>query len=341
MTNIRSYLKWSLIGLAVLFFIRVFLFQTYHVRDFGMASTLLPGDRVVINKFRAGVRLPLSLLGLPGPGAPYIDALRLPYLRLPAIKKLKRQDVIAFNTPAGADKPLDRKKLMISRIIGLPTDTVYIKDKVVLVNNKAVSPPATGRKEFRVITAGLPIPEVFLRKNDIEKARKIADIGIFDIDLQIGTDSLLLKYNGIKTIRETRQNLGDASTDYYPLSNFFMFNRDQFGPFRVPAKGMNVAIDIRSIDFYRDMIETQEKHDVLVDFEGVHIDGRLVTSYTFQKDYFFVLGDNRDNTNDSRKIGFVPSDHVLGVAGRILWSRQHDFDYLRKGHPERILRKVR
>jgi signal peptidase I len=341
MTNLRKYLKWSLLGLLAILLTRVFLYQSYRAGDFHMASTFLPGDRVLVNKYRAGVRLPVSILGLPGAGAPYIDAFRLPYLRLPALKKLKRQDVIVFNSPAGADKPIDRKKLIAGRIVGLPTDTVYIKDKVVMVNNKVVAPPVKARNEFRVITAGSKIPDAFLRQNDLEKPRTVADIGIFDIDLPQGTDSLLTKEEGVKTVRETLQSLGDASIDYYPQSNFFFFNRDQFGPFRVPAKGMTVTVDIKSIDFYRDMIEIQEKHNVLVDFSGVHIDDVLVTSYTFEKDYYFVMSDNRDNPNDSRKFGFIPADHVLGVATRIVWSRQNTYDYLRKAHADRTLDKIR
>jgi signal peptidase I len=306
-----------------------------------MASTLLPGDKVIVNKFRAGLRLPISIIGLPGTNSPYADRIRLPYLRLPAIKKLRRQEVIVFNHPAGADKPIDRKRLMISRIIGLPTDTLLIRDKEVWVNNKVVAPPVLARREYRVITSGQPIGNDFLKKYSIEKPRVVADIGIFDLDLPKDASMALEKIPGIKTVRETKQFPGDASVDYYPLSNFFMWNRDQFGPFRVPSKGMTVGVDLRSIDFYREMIETQEKHDVMVDYSGVRIDGKLVTSYTFEKDYYFVLSDNRDNPDDSRKIGFVPADHIIGVANRIIWSQQHEFDYIRKFNPGRILKAIR
>ncbi len=340
MKNLRRNLKWSFLVLLILLFVRVFLFQIVTESSFHMASTLLPGDRVIINKFRAGWRLPITPVGLPGTNAPYIDV-RLPYLRLPAIKKLKRQDVIAFNTPAGSDSPIDRKKLMISRIVGLPTDTVLIKDKVVTVNNKLVAPPASSRIEYRITNSGQPIPNDFLRKYDLEAPRVIAEIGIFDLDLPKEAAAELEKMEGIKTVRETKHFLGDGLGEFYPISNFFMWNRDQFGPFRVPAKGMEVGIDLRSIDFYREMIETHEGHDVLVDFSGVHIDGKLVNTYTFAKNYYFVLSDSRDNPNDSRKIGFVPEDHILGIASRIIWSSQNQFSYFKKLHPGRILKGIR
>lgn len=341
MKKYRKILKWSLWTLGILLIIRVFLFQVAGIDHFHMASTLLPGDRVIVNKFRAGLRLPISIIGLPGTNAPYADGIRLPYLRLPAIKRLQRNEVVVFNHPVGSDKPIDRKRLLFGRIVGLPTDTIMIKDKLVSANNIPLAVPGKARAEYRVVTSGEPIGNDFLRKHDLEKPRTIANIGIFDIDLSKDASADLEKIPGIKTVRETRQFLGDASVDYYPLSNFFMWNRDQFGPFRVPAKGMSVGIDIRTIDFYRDLIESHEGHDVLIDFAGVHIDGALATSYTFEKNYYFVLSDNRDNPDDSRKIGFVPADHIVGVAKRIIWSSQNDYDYIKRIHPGRILKRVR
>jgi signal peptidase I len=319
----------------------VAFYQVVPVKDFHMASTLLPGDRVIVDKFRSGLRLPISVIGLPGTDAPYADGIRLPYMRLPAIIKLKRQDVVVFNHPVGSDRPIDRKRLMISRIIGLPTDTVLIRDKVITVNNQPVSPPELARVEYRVVTEGQPIDPAFIRKYRIENPRLVADIGIYDADLPAAAAEELKKMKGISTVRETRHFLGDPSTGYYPLSGFFLWNRDQYGTLRVPAKGMTVGIDVKTIDFYRPIIETHEGHDVMVDFSGVHIDGALTTSYTFEKNYFFMLGDNRDNPNDSRKIGFIPEDHVLGVARRVLWSGQNDFDYIGKFHPGRILKGIR
>jgi len=337
----RKYVKWSLWTILALLVIRICFFQVMKVGDFHMSSTLLPGDRVIVNKFRAGLRLPISFIGLPGVNAPYADGIRLPYLRLPALKSIQRQDVIVFNKPAGTDKPIDRKQLMISRVIGLPGDTVLIKDKIVYINNKVVNPPVSARTEYRVITSGKPIGDDFIRKYDLEKPRLIADIGIYDVDLPVGVNTILEKVSGIKTVRETKQFPNDASTNYFPESNFFKWNRDQFGPFLVPSKGATVTIDLKSIDFYRNIIEISEGHDVSVDYAGAHVDGHLVTSYTFKKDYYFILSDDRDNPDDSRVIGFVPADHLVGTARRVIWSQQSKYDYSRKFRPGRILKKIR
>jgi len=341
MKKYKRYLKLSLWTLLILILVRVFFYQVMDISNFHMSSTLLPGDKVIVNKYSAGLRSPISIIGLPGTNAPYADGVRLPYLRLPAIKKLRRQEVIVFNYPAGSDKPIDRKRLMISRIVGLPADTVMIMDKLVSVNNKTIAPPALARSEYRVITTGQPIGNEFIRKYDLEKPRVVANIGIYDVDLPKGANEVLQKADGVKNIRETKQFLGDAAVDYFPASNFFMWNRDQFGPFRVPFEGMTINLTLKIFDFYREIIETQEGHDVMMDFAGIHIDGKIVTSYTFEKNYYFVLSDNRDNPDDSRKIGFVPADHIIGVAKRIIWSHQNDYDYIRKFHLGRILKRIR
>jgi signal peptidase I len=305
-----------------------------------MASTIMPGDRVLVNKFRAGCRLPVSIIGLPGPRAPYADLFRLPYLRLPALKKIQRQDVIAFNSPAGSDIPLDRKKILISRLVGLPGDTVLVWDKQLYINRGPVTPSEDGRMEYRVVTKGKEIGEDFLKEFRIEKPRLVADIGIYDFDLTPEAKASLEKNDMVETVRSTKQYAGDTKGDYYPPSPFYAWNRDQFGPLIVPAKGARIAIEIKTVDLYRDIIEVHEGHELIVDFRGVSIDGKISTEYTFSKDYCFVMDDNRDNPQDSRKIGFIPMDHVLGVSHRILWNGKKQYDYLKKIQPDRILKRI-
>lgn len=341
MNPYRRIIRWTLISLAVVLFFRIFLFQSLRVPDFHMASTILPGDRVIVNKFIAGYRFPVSIIGLPGPRSPYADWFRLPYFRLPAIGKLKRTDIIAFNNPSGSDSPLDRKKILVSRIAGLPGDTVMIRDKQLHVNGKPVTPPLNARTEYRVITNGKQIGVDFLREFRIEKPRVIADIGIYDFDLSPESKTVIEKNPDVKAIRPTMLYPRDNREGYYPPSSFFRWNRDQYGPLVVPAKGARVSIEIKNADLYRDIIEAHEGHELIVDFRGVTIDGSLVTEYTFEKDYCFVMDDNRDNPKDSRVIGFIPIDHVIGVARRVLWNGNKQYDYLKKFQPDRILKRIR
>jgi signal peptidase I len=249
--------------------------------------------------------------------------------------------VIAFNNPAGSDTPLDRKKILISRLVGLPGDTVMVWDKQLHINRKPVPPPVMARTEYRVITNGKAIGDDFLTEYRIEKPRMIADIGIYDFDLSPEAHASIEKHPDVKTIRPTKLYPSDNREGYYPPSSFFRWNRDQYGPLVVPAKGASISLEIKNVDLYRDIIEVHEGHELIVDFQGVTLDGLLVTEYTFEKDYCFVMDDNRDNPKDSRKIGFIPMDHVLGVSNRVLWNGRKSYDYLKNLQPDRILKRIR
>ena len=306
-----------------------------------MASTLLPGDRVIVNKFVTGIRLPISWIGLPGINAPYVNSLNLPYARLPRFRDFRRQDVVAFNFPAGSDVPLDRKRLQVSRIVGLPGDTILVWDKQLYVNRTKIDPPTLSREEFRVVTSGSEIPETFLREFSIEKPRTIAEVGIYDMDLSREAREAVEKIDIVTNVRPTKQFVGDSKQDYYPPSFFFLWNRDQYGPLVVPSKGTTVQIELKNVDLYRDIIETHEKHEIVIDFKGIQIDGIPASEYTFKKDYYFVMDDNRDNPADSRRIGFIPKDHLLGVCHRIVWSGQNKYDYIKSIQAKRFFKSVR
>jgi signal peptidase I len=342
MKRIRKAALWAGGILLGLWLCRVLLFQWVKVDDFHMASTLLPGDRVWVNKFISGWRVPNTIIGLPGPSAPYSDLVRLPYWRTPAIRKFKRQDLVAFNHPRGSDVPVDRKRIQISRIVGFPGDTVLVWDKKLYLNRQKSDPPPLSRSEYRVVTDGREIGRQFLRKYLVEKPRLIEKVGIYDLDLDTTAAAAIGQLEGVKTVRPTKQFIGDSSIDYYPPSGFFMWNRDQFGPLVVPRKGVTVELTMNTVDLYKDIIEGSENNNIRVDFQGlIYINETRVSSYTFKKDYFFMMDDNRDHPNDSRVIGFVPVDHFIGPVRRIAWSGQVKEDNLPKFSFKRTLKGVR
>ncbi|MCD6332087.1 MAG: hypothetical protein J7L89_02330 [Bacteroidales bacterium] len=243
-----------------------------------MASTLLPGDRVWVLKTR----------------------------------NLHRQDMILYRNPGYHDLSIRKRELMASRLAGLPGDTVIVFNKILFINRDTVYDPPGARHEFRVVTDGNVINSDFLKKYTIQKPKLIADIGIYDLSMPRALSEPLGKTKGIKTVRETRQFIGDSSIDYYPPSPYYMWNRDQFGPLVVPAKGDTIQISIKTVDLYRDIIENFEGNEIEVDFRGVFINGKPAKHYVFKKDYYFILDDNRGRPNDSRVIGFIPQDHLYG-----------------------------
>lgn len=323
-----------------LFLIRVFVFQVYRVDGFSMSSTLLPGDRLIVNKINTGTRMPNSILGLPGVDRAYLDAFRIPYLRLPGFRKFKRNDVVVFNDPRISDIPIDRSALLVSRIAGLPGDTVIILNKELYINRDKVPDSPKYRRSYRVVTDSQPIPGEFLIRNNLEMPILIADIGIYDVNMDSLALESLIEYPEIKTVRDRKQFFGDSSIGYFPYSSFFYWNRDQYGPLIVPAAGLEIDISLKNIDLYSEIIDIYEGNELIVDFSGVSINGKKADKYTFKKNYYFVMDDNRDNPNDTRILGFIPVTHLLGTSKRIIYSGESGFDYLDKSGNRRILKKI-
>jgi len=308
-------------ALLVILAVRVFLFQTVKMRSHNMGSTLLYSDRILINKVSKGIRFPSTIFGLPGPRSPHIDRIRLPYLRLPGLSDFKRGDIIAYNFPRIADKAIDRKPIVISRIAGLPGDTIFLLDKNLFVNRKFVEAPKTVRRLYRIVTDGSEIPHSFIEKWSLDEPIVVANVGVFDILLDTICYQAIKDQSFVKTIRSLKMYAGDSSSGYFPNSNFHSWNRDQFGPFIVPYKNQTIELSIETIDRYRDIIEIHEGKEVLVSYDGVFLDGYKSSKYTFEKDYYFVLDDNRDQPTDSRMIGFIPKTHIIGTSKLILWSK--------------------
>ena len=336
----RKYIKIVLWVFVALFIIRVFVYQTYKQESFSMASTLLPGDKVLVNKLKTGARFPVSILGLPGADRAYIDAFRIPYFRLPAFRKFKHDDVVAFNDPRISDAPVDRTPINISRIAGLPGDTLYILNKDLYVNQEKVPEKEGFRRHYRIVTDGSELPVEFLKEHNLSDPEVIADIGIYDLMMDSTAFLAARELPMVKTVRDKKQFYGDSSRGYFPYSSFFRWNRDQFGPLIVPTSGLEVNISLNSIDLYRDIINKYEGNDLIVDYSGVSINGKKVDTYTFKNDYYFVMDDNRDNPNDTRIIGFVPKTHLLGTSKRILFSGKSGFDKLDASKGLRFFKRI-
>jgi signal peptidase I len=276
----------------------------------------------------------MTLLSLPltGDKIPFtdihswLDWVQLPFFRMPGYSHISRNDLIAFNYPSEHDIPVDRRTVYIKRCIALPGDTVALIDKKVFVNEKLLCDNPDVKYKYRIITEGNDLPEETLVKNNIERGTPTEVSGIFDYFLTSEQSRMLLNEPGIRNVRLMKLVRGDKYHDYFPHSDFYAWNLDYFGPVTVPAKGATVKLDYKNIDLYKSIIRDYEHNRLEVENTRIILNGKVDSSYTFKKNYYFVLDDNRNNSKDSRHWGFLPEDHIIGIPSLIWFSLEKKKD---------------
>jgi len=247
--------------------IKTFLIETSRVPTGSMETTIKIGDFLFVDKFTYGSSSPRTI--------PFTNVV-LPYFQLPAISEPERGDIVVFEYPGDRDELFnfdrndpEQNVLVVNyvkRCIGIPGDTISIKEKVIFVNGKEAKRPANIQYINNYVTpAGVANPAIFPKDSP--------------------------------------------------------FNEDNYGPVVIPKKGDIIKLTVENIEAWRTIIDREHgKRVVTFDGNSILIDGKTVTSYTLQKDYYFMMGDNRDDSADSRFWGFVPRDKIVGQAFMIYWS---------------------
>lgn len=295
--------------------LRAFVFEAYRIPSTSMTETLLVDDYVFVSKLAYGPRLPTTL-GLPFTGR-YLRGIEWPVRRLPGYADVARGDVIVFNYPRAAG-PVDRRMPYIKRAIGLPGDTVAIRAKDVFVNGRLEPPPPQGEQFWRVALA---------RESAWPDETRLVGLGLTGRSDRLGprerlvsataeTAARLAREDGVASVEPFVRDPQDGSAAFAPEPQ----SLDDFGPVVVPARGLTIPLTEATWRLYRDTIERHEGQSVGRVAGGFEIGSRPATAYTFTQDYYFVLGDNRDDSADSRTWGFVPESHLIGKAVTIYLS---------------------
>ena len=259
--KVKYYLKETLVLIVMFLFLNSFLIASFMVPTGSMENEVMTGDFLIVNKFIYGGQSPRHI--------PFTN-FRLPWFRLPAIKEVKRGDVIVFEFP-GMREEVNPEAFTyyLKRCVALPGDTLQIINRAISINGKQI-----------------PIP-----KN--------------------------MKFNSFNFLPA---GYGDDRI-FPPTSNF---NEDNYGPVVVPFKGMKINLSLDNIIKWETFI-LREGHKITFSSDkNILIDGVLKSTYTVEQDYLFGMGDNRDNSLDSRYWGFIPKENLVGSPILVYWSWNSD-----------------
>jgi signal peptidase I len=254
----KRLLKILVLVLFLALILKAFVVDAFQIPTSSMKDTLLEGDFLLINKSAYSISTPHQI--------PFLGK-RLSRTELISTGKPEFNDVVAFEIPADYYNPdTSEYSILIKRIIGLPGDTIEIKDQILYINHKKYRTPS--------------YIKINLNESPIEKINK----------------------------------------DLFPYNN--KWSLENYGPIIVPKKGMKVEINPKNILQWQNAINTDYGKKVIsVEGTVINLNNQAIREYSFEKDYYFVLGDNRKNSLDSRYFGYIPEEWIIGKAFMIYWSK--------------------
>lgn len=302
-----------------------FIGNWFVVSSGSMENELLTGDMVYVNKLAYGARTPISGLGVS------TRWLCFGYHRLPGFSDIKHNDIIAFNYPdLDTLIPIDKKPVWIKRLIGLPGDTVQFDHGLAIVNGKHEELRKTHKLNYHVKVKG--DEAAFIYRTGYDDASRISKDNDWLIQLTADEAKELEHDNQVAYISLQYQDKGKYTDDTFPYELESGWNTDFYGPVVVPKKGVTVKLTLDNIPLYRLCIEAYEGVELLELGGKFYVDGKPITTYTFKLNYFFVAGDNRHGSMDSRNWGFLPESHLIGRVKTINFS----FDLKQEGFWSKI-----
>ncbi|HBF89081.1 MAG TPA: S26 family signal peptidase [Bacteroidales bacterium] len=357
--------------------IRMFFIEAFTIPTSSMEKTLLVGDYLFVSKVSYGPKLPNTPISFPfahhtlpltQSTKSYLEWIKMPYKRLLGFGDVERNDCVVFNFPEGDTvvvqhqdqsyyalirqfgrdfvwsnfdvivRPVDKKENYIKRCVAIPGDELQIKNGLVYINGQAQEKFEGLQFSYYVKTDGTRINPKVLEKLDITDYQIMSN-SEYQFSLTLENYEKIKNFANIKLI--TRNIKSDTlRSDYiFPHSANYVWNEDNFGPLKMPKRGEKIQLTVNNLPIYRRIIDIYENNDLKVNGDKIFINGKETNEYTFNMNYYWLMGDNRHNSADSRFWGFVPEDHVVGKAvfiwlsldknkswfNKIRWSRMFNY----------------
>lgn len=358
--------EWSdaiLFALVVATLIRMFYIEAYKIPTPSMEGSMKVGDFLFVSKAHYGSRVPMTPLAIPLTHQellgikPFSELLNLPYMRLPGLQDVERGEPVVFNYPQDYERnnetydyPVDKKQHYIKRCVAISGDSLQIKNKQVFVNGIASKNPEKLQYKYIAYFKAL-FQQRQAIKMDMYDYTPLSDNrpgeqgyrkGTFKYALFMDQEQVAnLRSNPmLDTLYEEVRSIGEQElgSNVYPDNRIlFDWNRDNYGPIYIPKRGDKIEMTERNYYLYKSPIEQYELAGELKFQNGVaFLNGEEIAHYEFKFNYYWMMGDNRQNSLDSRFWGFVPEDHIVGKPLFIWFSKEYSKKYIYDGNGQAI-----
>lgn len=308
----------------------------------------------------------------------YCESVTLPYHRLGGLREVKRNDIVVFNFPAGDTvlienqavtyydvldqyqttygqqrgremlnrdytvmaRPKDRRENYVKRAVAIPDDTIQVINGQVYINSEPQIDIPGRQYIYFVRTNGSPISQAAMERIGLSRESVMYDQGSSTYTIPL-TDASLQMVEKMRNVIDIQKYEAQGTySAIFPNDSSYDWNEDNFGPLWVPKKGKTVELTLENLPLYRRIIDIYEDNKLDVRDGQIYINDVAATDYTFQLDYYFMMGDNRHNSADSRFWGFVPEDHIVGRPSFIWLSLDHDKSFPSNIRWNRMFRKA-
>ena len=311
--------------------VHTYVMQPYTIPTSSLEKSLLIGDFLFVSKFHYGARVPMTPIAapmvhdsIPFIGAKsYLNKPQLPYMRIPGFQDIKRNEIVVFSWPVDTvqrffdksnihiQKPIDKKSNYVKRCVGIAGDSLEIRDGYIYINGERTVLPDRAKTQYihKVITEG-QLSSSTLKRYNITEGQNMGEF--YYLNLTDENAAKLAKNPLVKSVVKEIEPSGNYDPGVFPHDSRYPWSKDNFGPIYIPEEGKTVALNSASLPFYKRIIEEYEHNDLTINGNEIFINGKLATSYTFKQNYYWMMGDNRHNSEDARYWGYVPFDHVVG-----------------------------